>query len=232
MRRALPARRGRVRIAAVVEPPLPATGSGSDVQITATASLPTRWATFTALAFRVAPDPYDHLALILGDVHAGVAADPVVVRVHSECLTGEALGSLRCDCGWQLEAAMERIAAAQRGVLVYLRGHEGRGIGLAAKLQAYALQEDGLDTVDANVALGHPVDARDFTPAAALLRRLGIERVELMTHNSAKTAALRAADIETHAHAPPSPPTPHNARYLHTKRTRLGHTDLTRPEAP
>jgi GTP cyclohydrolase II len=181
------------------------------------------------VAFRVPPDVHDHLALVLGDVQGGTAADPVAVRVHSECLTGEALGSLRCDCGRQLDSAMERIAAAGRGVLVYLRGHEGRGIGLAAKLRAYALQEDGLDTVDANVALGHPVDARDFTPAAAVLLRLGIAHVDLMTHNPAKTAALRAAGIDTRAGAPPSTATPHNARYLDAKRTRLGHTDLTRP---
>ena len=202
--------------------------AGCRATIVARTALPTRWGTFTTLAFRYGDDPHDHLALVRGDVQGDVpgdAADEVLVRIHSECLTGEVLGSLKCDCGDQLERALELIAAADRGVLVYLRGHEGRGIGLAEKLRAYALQEAGLDTVDANLALGYPVDARDFRPAAALLQLLGVRRVALLTNNGDKADVLTSGML-SRVVAMPTVANPHNERYLRTKRDRLGHHGL------
>ena len=185
-----------------------------------TAWLPTRWGGFTAVGFRDAATGQEHLALTTGTWNAD---DEVLVRVHSECLTGDVLGSQRCDCGDQLDLAMRRIARHGAGVLVYLRGHEGRGIGLAAKIAAYALQEDGLDTVDANTALGLPVDARSFDAAADVLHTLGVHRVALLTHNPAKVAALRARGLQVRQVPLPLTVTEHNDRYLRTKRDRLGH---------
>jgi 3,4-dihydroxy 2-butanone 4-phosphate synthase/GTP cyclohydrolase II len=148
----------------------------------------------------------------------------VLVRVHSECLTGDVLGSLRCDCGPQLHKAMDMIAAAGRGVLIYLRGHEGRGIGLAAKLSAYALLDVGRDTVEANLDLGLPVDARDYAPAAAVLADLGVGPVRLLTNNPAKVTGLKACGVDVRDRVGVLP-TPHaeNVRYLRTKATRMGH---------
>ncbi|HUY49498.1 MAG TPA: GTP cyclohydrolase II [Streptosporangiaceae bacterium] len=145
------------------------------VRVAARATVPTSRGCFTALAFTAGPDDTEHLALL----HGRIAARDVLVRVHSECLTGDALGSLRCDCGEQLDQALGAITDQGAGVLVYLRGHEGRGIGLAQKLRAYTLQEQGLDTIQANLALGLPVDARDYSPAAAALRFLGIRTIRL-----------------------------------------------------
>src|SRR5690606_26773345 len=139
------------------------------------ARLPLDAATFTAHAFRSLVDGEEHLALVLGDV---TTPEPVLTRVHSECLTGDVFGSRRCDCGPQLDAALTEIAAAGRGVVVYLRGHEGRGIGLGAKLSAYALQDHGRDTVDANIDLGLPIDAREYSEAAQVLTDLGVTEVE------------------------------------------------------
>lgn len=157
---------------------------------------------------------------MLGDV----ATDEVLVRVHSECLTGDVLSSLRCDCGPQLRSALTSIADEGRGVVVYLRGHEGRGIGLLNKLRAYSLQDDGLDTVDANVALGLPVDSRDYSPAAAILAHLGVRSIRLLTNNPDKVEAMSRAGWTsvTEVVPMPSPPNPHNARYLATKAARLG----------
>ena len=147
-----------------------------------------------------------------------------MVRVHSECLTGDVFGSRRCDCGPQLAAAMQRVADDDHGVVVYLRGHEGRGIGIAAKIGAYELQDRGLDTVDANLQLGLPVDTRDYTVAADILRHLGIERVRLMTNNPAKLDGLTAAGIDVVERIVVAPHlTPENRRYLRTKRDRMGH---------
>ncbi|GAB3167152.1 3,4-dihydroxy-2-butanone-4-phosphate synthase [Myceligenerans halotolerans] len=156
------------------------------------------------------------------------SARPALVRMHSECLTGDALGSLRCDCGPQLAASLEVVAASaaegRPGAVVYLRGHEGRGIGLADKIAAYALQDGGLDTVDANSSLGLPVDAREYGAAAAILGDLGIDRVELLTNNPAKTSGLRAAGVDVVGRrALQVGAGPHNVTYLSTKRDRMGH---------
>ncbi|MBA3897243.1 MAG: GTP cyclohydrolase II [Sphingomonadaceae bacterium] len=171
------------------------------------------------VAFRSRDDAVEHVALILGTP----TDKPPLVRLHSECLTGDVLGSLKCDCGPQLDAALARIAAEGWGVLLYLR-QEGRGIGLINKLRAYALQDQGFDTVDANLRLGFAVDTRDFAVAARMLELLGQKRIRLLTNNPAKVAALEAAGIgvtESVAHS--LPPNPHNARYLDTKRDRTGH---------
>lgn len=186
----------------------------------ATAPVPTRWGTFHCHAFRAA-DGVEHLAFGQGDL---TNDEPVLVRVHSECLTGDVFGSRRCDCGPQLDAAMARIADAGRGVLVYLRGHEGRGIGIAAKIGAYSLQDRGLDTVDANLELGLPVDTRDYTVAATILHQLGVQQVRLVTNNPAKVDGLQAAGIDVVERvAVPAHVTPENERYLRTKRDRMGH---------
>ena len=163
----------------------------------------------------------DHVALVVGDVSQG---EGVLARVHSECLTGDAFGSLRCDCGPQLRSAMARVQAEGRGVVVYLRGHEGRGIGLAHKLQAYALQDGGRDTVDANLDLGLPVDARDYGVGAHILADLGVRSVRLITNNPAKCAGMEAYGMPVLQRVPSIiGPTPENARYLRTKRERMGH---------
>jgi GTP cyclohydrolase II len=163
----------------------------------------------------------EHLTIRKGEL---ARAEGVLVRLHSECLTGDMLGSLRCDCGPQLQLALSRIAQAGRGVVIYMRGHEGRGIGLAQKLRAYALQDQGLDTVDANLALGHPVDARRYEAAAAVLKQLEVTSIRLMSNNPLKLLALQEQGIEvlmreTHE----TGVQPHNAVYLATKRERLGH---------
>jgi len=206
----------------------------SRIERVGSAPVPTRWGTFLAHGYRNPGTGDEHLALVAGDVDDG---EPVLVRVHSECLTGDVLGSLRCDCGAQLDAAMRRIAQAGRGALVYLRGHEGRGIGLAAKIRAYALQDDGLDTVDANVALGAPVDARSYGDAAAILRDLGVASVLLLTNNPAKRDGLAALGTTVAAVEPlATAATEQNGGYLRTKRDRLGHRlhpdDPGRPAPP
>ncbi len=184
----------------------------------ATATVPTRWGEFTCHAYR-RPDGVEHLALVLGEL-----VDAPLVRVHSECLTGDVFASARCDCGAQRDLALELIAAEGRGALIYLRGQEGRGIGLGEKIRAYALQERGYDTVDANLALGHPADARDYADAADVLRHLGADSIRLLTNNPAKTDALTARGIEVAATVPVViAPTPQNAAYLDTKRERMGH---------
>lgn len=171
------------------------------------------------VAFRNPDDPEAHIALIVGRRDAG----PPLVRLHSECLTGDVLGSLKCDCGPQLAGALDRIAGAGWGVLLYLR-QEGRSIGLVNKLRAYQLQDQGFDTVDANLRLGFPVEARDFTIAARMLDLLGIDRVRLLTNNPAKVARLEAAGIAVIERLPLSlASNRHNAAYLATKRDRTGH---------
>jgi 3,4-dihydroxy 2-butanone 4-phosphate synthase / GTP cyclohydrolase II len=190
------------------------------VEMLAETVLPTRHGTFTAVGFRDKLTGDEHVALVspLG------ASDPKpLVRLHSECLTGDAFGSLRCDCGPQLERAMERIAA-EGGVLVYLRGHEGRGVGLLSKLQAYALQDSGLDTVDAQLELDLPVDGREYAAGAAILSALGLRVVRLLTNNPAKVEALKRYGIDVTAVERISiVPNPTNRAYLRTKRDRMGH---------
>jgi 3,4-dihydroxy 2-butanone 4-phosphate synthase/GTP cyclohydrolase II len=159
--------------------------------------------------------------MVYGDI--GDGAD-VLVRVHSECLTGDVFGSLRCDCGPQLQASLRRIAAEGRGVLLYVRGHEGRGIGLMHKLRAYQLQDHGRDTVDANLDLGLPADARDYGTGAQILVDLGIRSMRLLTNNPAKRAGLEGYGLEiVGRESLPVRPHPENVRYLRTKRDRMGH---------
>ncbi|MDP3893801.1 bifunctional 3,4-dihydroxy-2-butanone-4-phosphate synthase/GTP cyclohydrolase II [Nocardioides sp.] len=183
--------------------------------------LPTRAGEFTAYGYRITVDDSEHIALVYGDISGG---EPVLTRVHSECLTGDVFGSHRCDCGPQLEEAMERIVEEGRGVVVYLRGHEGRGIGLVAKLQAYQLQDGGRDTVDANLDLGLPADARHYGTATQILRDLGVGSVRLMTNNPDKTSSLEDFGVPVAERVQLTPhPNDHNLAYLLTKRDRMGH---------
>jgi 3,4-dihydroxy 2-butanone 4-phosphate synthase/GTP cyclohydrolase II len=186
--------------------------------------LPTTHGTFQMHGYAVEPGR-EHVALVLGDLsHTGSNGNAPLVRVHSECLTGDAFGSWRCDCGEQLDAAMREISREGLGVVIYLRGHEGRGIGLHAKLHAYALQDAGLDTIDANVHLGLPVDARDYGVAAAILNDLGVRRIRLLSANPDKSARLGDLGIEVSARLPlPVTERAENAFYLATKRNRMGH---------
>lgn len=191
------------------------------VRRVAKARLPTRFGEFTCYAYENVVDHQGHLALMMGEPSEH---EEVLVRVHSECLTGDALSSLRCDCGEQLERAMQLVAEAGVGVVVYLRGHEGRGIGIAHKLQAYELQDGGLDTVDANVELGLPVDSREYGTAAQILFDLGVRKVRLMTNNLSKRAGIEASGIEiVELVRLEVPPNRENRAYLETKRVRLGH---------
>jgi 3,4-dihydroxy 2-butanone 4-phosphate synthase/GTP cyclohydrolase II len=183
--------------------------------------LPNAHGDWRALGYQNVVDGTEHVALIYGDLGDG---EGVLVRVHSECLTGDALGSLRCDCGAQLDAAMAAVAAEGRGVVLYLRGHEGRGIGLLSKLRAYHLQDNGADTVDANLELGLPADAREYSTGAQILADLGVRSVRLLTNNPAKVGGLSGFGIEVADRVPLSvTPTPENLRYLIAKRDRLGH---------
>jgi 3,4-dihydroxy 2-butanone 4-phosphate synthase/GTP cyclohydrolase II len=186
----------------------------------AEASLPTRFGTFRVVGYRDTLAQGEHAALVMGDLTGDT---PVLVRVHSECLTGDSLHSLRCDCGFQRDLALQQIAQEGRGVLVYLR-QEGRGIGLINKLKAYALQDQGLDTVEANLALGFPPDLRDYGVGAQILRDLGIRRMRLLTNNPRKVRALEGFGLEIIERLPlKGGNNPHNQRYLLTKRERLGH---------
>ncbi|WP_328324609.1 MULTISPECIES: bifunctional 3,4-dihydroxy-2-butanone-4-phosphate synthase/GTP cyclohydrolase II [unclassified Streptomyces] len=187
----------------------------------ATVRLPTAYGEFTAYGYRSIADGIEHVALVHGEIGDG---GDVLVRIHSECLTGDIFHSLRCDCGPQLEASMERVTSEGRGVVVYLRGHEGRGIGLLSKLRAYELQERGRDTLDANLELGLPADARDYGAGAQILADLGVRSLRLMTNNPEKTAALVRHGLDvTGREAMPVQAGEHNLRYLRTKRDRMGH---------
>ncbi|WP_219415598.1 GTP cyclohydrolase II [Pseudonocardia nigra] len=189
---------------------------------TGQSTLPTEVGTFEAIAYRGTDDSVEHLALVMGDP---VTAAAPLVRLHSECITGDLAGSLRCDCGAQFRAALYAISEAGAGILVYLRGHEGRGIGLGQKLRAYELQQhEGLDTIDANIRLGLPVDGRDYGDACRILKDLGVSRVRLMTNNPEKVTALAGqgvAVVERIAHESAS--NYHNIDYLTAKRDRMGH---------
>ena len=197
---------------------------------TATAQLPLASADFQVRCYTSMLDGVEHLALTVGDLAtADASPDGVLVRVHSECLTGDVFGSQRCDCGDQLNRAIDMVAAEGTGVIVYLRGHEGRGIGLGHKLRAYALQERGQDTVEANTSLGLPVDSRDYGIGAAILADLGVHRVRLITNNPHKYGGLCGYDLDLVGRVrTPTAVTAHNITYLRTKRDRMGH-DLDLP---
>jgi 3,4-dihydroxy 2-butanone 4-phosphate synthase/GTP cyclohydrolase II len=187
------------------------------------AKLPTPWATFQVVGYRDALHGTEHVAMVLGDVAAEADGAPVLVRMHSECLTGDALHSLRCDCGFQRDAALKAIADAGRGVLVYLR-QEGRGIGLLNKLRAYALQDQGADTVEANEQLGFAADLRDYGVGAQVLADLGVKRLRLLTNNPRKVVALQGFGMEVVERVPlHAGENPYNEAYLATKRAKLGH---------
>jgi GTP cyclohydrolase II len=184
------------------------------------ARIPTRYGTFQLMLFTTSLDNKEHMALVMGDVQD---KENVIVRVHSECFTGDVLGSVRCDCGEQLDHAMQMIAQAKQGVILYLR-QEGRGIGLLDKLRAYNLQDEGLDTVEANLRLGHEPDEREYTVAALMLADLGIRSVNLITNNPKKINDLRRLGVVVHQRMPIEvPPRPENLHYLRTKAKRMDH---------
>ncbi|MFA5310050.1 MAG: bifunctional 3,4-dihydroxy-2-butanone-4-phosphate synthase/GTP cyclohydrolase II [Dehalococcoidales bacterium] len=190
------------------------------VQRVAEAKLPTKFGDFTVIAYKSNTDPAEHLAVVLGDV---ATDEPVLVRVHSQCLTGDVFHSLRCDCGDQIEMAMQRIVEAGRGVVLYMR-QEGRGIGLHNKIKAYALQDKGMDTVEANLALGFKADQRDYGVGAQILADLGIKKMRLMTNNPKKMSGLTSFGLQIVEQLPLTPkPNPHNKRYLRTKQDKMGH---------
>ncbi len=197
------------------------------VQREAATVLPTAHGDFRAYGYRSTADGVEHIALVAGDLDEGgrlVHGEDVLVRVHSECLTGDVFGSLRCDCGPQLRESLKRVAAEGRGVVIYLRGHEGRGIGLLHKLRAYELQEVGRDTLDANLELGLPADARDYGAGAQILADLGVRSLRLMTNNPDKVTALTRHGLTVTRREPmPVQAGEHNLRYLRTKRDRMGH---------
>lgn len=187
----------------------------------AVARIPTIFGDFTCIGYESVLDGEQHVAMIRGEIDPD---EPVLVRVHSECLTGDVFGSLRCDCGPQLEAALEEISKAGSGVIVYLRGHEGRGIGIGHKLRAYSLQENGSDTVDANVELGLPVDSREYGIGAQILVDVGVRSMKLMTNNPAKYGGLEGFGLNIVERVPLRPKVnPENLTYLRTKRDRMGH---------
>ena len=190
------------------------------VQRVAEAKLPTKFGEFTVMAYRSKVDPDEHVALVYGDV---VAGDAVLVRVHSECLTGDVFASLRCDCGQQLAMAMQAVVAEGKGVILYMR-QEGRGIGLHNKLRAYALQDQGMDTVEANELLGFAADLRDYGIGAQILADIGLERIRLLTNNPRKVVGLEGHGLKVVETVPiVAPPNTYNASYLETKGAKMGH---------
>ena len=185
------------------------------------ARIPTKLGEFTAHSYRNNFNKEENIALVLGDI---ADVDSPLVRVHSECLTGDLMGSLRCDCGSQFQTSLEMIGEEGVGIFIYLRGHEGRGIGLGKKLRAYNLQDQGLDTVDANLEQGLPVDSRDYYFAAKILQDLGVKKIRLLTNNPKKKSGLEDEGIDIALRVPlETAPTEENKRYLETKKTRLVH---------
>lgn len=183
--------------------------------------MPTDYGSFRLHLYRSVLDGTHHIALVKGQISPDT---PILVRVHSECLTGDIFASRRCDCGSQLHAAMERVEQEGSGVIIYMRGHEGRGIGLHGKIQAYKLQEEGLDTVEANLKLGFPMDLRDYGIGAQIISDLGVRKIRLMTNNPRKIIGLEGHRLEIVEQVPIKlEPNEHNARYLETKKTKLGH---------
>ncbi len=195
----------------------------------AEATIPTPQGEFRSFAYESAVDGRTHVALVLGEIGAG---EDVLTRVHSECLTGDVFASMRCDCGEQLHRSMEIVGAEGRGVILYIRGHEGRAIGLTHKLRAYELQDQGRDTVEANIDLGFPADPRDYGIGAQILVDLGVRTMRLLTNNPAKRAGLEGYGLSISARVPiQTEPTPQNIEYLRTKREKLGHLLDGLPEA-
>ena len=185
------------------------------------ARIPTIYGEFSAHIYRSSLDDVEHLAFVFGDLSEN---EIPLVRVHSECLTGDVLGSLRCDCGSQLDLAMKLVAENGSGAIIYLRGHEGRGIGLGHKMRAYALQDEGMDTVDANVALGFAPDSREYGIGAQIIADLGIQKMRILTNNPSKYGGLQGYNLEIVERVPLlSDPNPENVRYLQTKEERMGH---------
>ena len=185
------------------------------------ASVPTEFGIFTCVAYKSTIDNIEHLAFVKGTI---TGKEPILVRVHSECLTGDVFGSRRCDCGPQLATAMQMVDEAGAGVIVYLRGHEGRGIGIGHKIRAYSLQDEGFDTVDANTELGLPVDSREYGIGAQILADLGVRELKLMTNNPAKYGGLGGYGLTVVERVSLNTiPTPENEAYLRTKRERMGH---------
>jgi len=194
------------------------------VKLTSSA-LPTEFGEFTIHVYRDLRNSVEHVVLVMGEV---AARNNILTRVHSECLTGDIFGSTRCDCGEQLALAQKMIAAEGRGVIIYLRNHEGRGIGLANKIRAYDYQDKGLDTVEANLALGLPIDSRSFEAAAEILEILSVESISLMSNNPNKFSALRDLGVNITRHVPLTiVPNKNNLKYLQTKKVKLGHTLTT-----
>lgn len=193
----------------------------SQVTLVAEAQLPTKFGTFRMLGFKVEETQKEHIALVMGNVNKNLS--PVLARIHSECLTGDALYSLKCDCGFQLAAALEQISNARCGVLIYHR-EEGRGIGLINKIRAYSLQDQGMDTIQANEALGFKADERDFSVCAKIFELLGVEQVRLLTNNPQKIATMRQAGINiVERVALNVGNNPYNNDYLKTKANKMGH---------
>lgn len=185
------------------------------------ARIPTRHGEFRAVGYRSLVDDRQHIALVKGEIGDG---EGVLTRVHSECLTGDVFGSMRCDCGEQLDSALQRVGEEGRGVVLYIRGHEGRGIGLLHKLAAYRLQDEGFDTVDANVNLGLPVDSRDYGVGSQILYDIGVRSMRLLTNNPVKRAAIEGYGLSIQERIPISvPPNDENRAYLRTKADRMGH---------
>ncbi|MFC2039673.1 bifunctional 3,4-dihydroxy-2-butanone-4-phosphate synthase/GTP cyclohydrolase II [Chloroflexota bacterium] len=190
------------------------------VHAVAEANMPTRYGDFTVVAYKSDTETEEHIALIMGDV---TNEEPVLVRVHSQCLTGEVFGSQRCDCGEQIDQALKKIAKVGRGVLLYMR-QEGRGIGIHNKIKAYALQDQGMDTVEANIELGFAPDLRDYGIGAQILADLGIHNIQLITNNPKKVVGLESYGLKVTKIVPIRiPPNKHSARYLETKKTKMGH---------
>ncbi|WP_133645386.1 GTP cyclohydrolase II [Paraburkholderia flava] len=203
------------------DPSIADCSTGECVVLDATATLPTRYGTFKSYVFRVVDGGAEHLALVMGDIEN---QQSVLTRLHSECVTGDVFGSYRCDCGEQLDLALRYIAAEGCGVLLYLRGHEGRGIGLSNKIRAYALQEQGRDTVEANLDLGLPDDAREYNSAAGILRLLKVTSVRLMSNNPEKFDSLVRHGIPVCERvALAIPMREENERYIRTKQAKFGH---------
>ncbi|HUT67177.1 MAG TPA: bifunctional 3,4-dihydroxy-2-butanone-4-phosphate synthase/GTP cyclohydrolase II [Dehalococcoidales bacterium] len=190
------------------------------VQRVAEAKLPTPYGNFKVIAYRSQTDPDEHLAMVMGDV---ATDEPVLVRVHSQCLTGDVFHSLRCDCGEQIQIAMQKISQEGRGVVLYMR-QEGRGIGIHNKIKAYALQDEGMDTVEANISLGFEPDLRDYGIGAQILADLGVRNMRLMTNNPKKISGLESYGLKISEQLPiTTEPNPHNRRYLQTKQKKMGH---------